>query len=134
MMSDNNSLMKVEDSFFKRIINWFKNLFGIQKNNNMGNSKFENEGMTNIINKRTQEEKKQFFERYNSAKQGKIDVHELSEDELRQFNIMIEEENRLRYDILKKLEEENEMLELEIKKQEEEKKKLIEMIKKQKKD
>ena len=68
------------------------------------------------------------FEKYNSAKSGKISVHELTYDELKQFNLMIEEENRIAYEELVRLEEENQRLVEEILQQEAEKKALLKKI------
>jgi len=143
-MSENNSLVKVENSFFKKIINWFKGLFKKDKVEVNDSSVITNESIdrtlnsasqlskfseqSNNISNNKQEEKKKFFEKYNALKLGEIDFDEVSYDELKQFNIMIEEENRLKYEELLSLREESKMLLLDIKKQMAEKKKLKKMI------
>lgn len=127
----NNSLIKKEESFFKKVLSKLKKIFRIKHNNKNMNFQLElqKDDNTIIINK--QEEKTKFFEMYNSLKSGNIDIQTLSYNELKKFNIIIEEENKLKLEKLNNLREENNMLLLDINTQEQEKKRLKEMIKKQ---
>lgn len=101
--------------FFEKIILWFKNLFNRTKllsENNEIEKALENE-IKNISN-RNENEKKEFFEKYNKIKQGKIKINELSDADIKKVNLMLEQEIKLEYENYLEIKKENQILNKEI--------------------
>ena len=143
------SLIKSEDSIFKKISNWFKNLFGKKNNDSPKEELIENSSENNIevqessdsqtsndfsefvfnfdnceeilseISEDIEEEpkkdtKKKFFELYSDIKDGIVDIKDLSLEDLKKFNIMVQEEISIRQEKLEDIKIQNEKLEQEI--------------------
>ncbi len=141
MEDKNNGLMKSNNSIFKRIINWFKNIFkkptvSDNKETKENNIKLESSKQPEnkpeliydygseetiledepVLNEKQNSEKQRFFELYNNVKDGKIDVKDLSMEDLKKYNAMIREEVSLKFNKLEGINQENEELLDEIKK------------------
>ena len=115
MSNKNKDLVKYENSFIKRILKWFKNIFHKEPKEIIKNDNPVVKEKNDIENKNHESEKDKFFEWYNSVKDGRIDVNTLSYDELKRFNLMMDEEIDLKSQKLANITRENDMLENEIK-------------------
>ena len=130
MKENDTSLIKSKDSIFKKIVDWFKNLFWNKNNssskelieNNIeiqesSDSKlmnedleFDNYKITEEAEEQTKDTKKKFFELYSDIKNEKVDIKDLSLEDLKKFNIMIQEEISLKQYKLENIMNQNEIL------------------------
>ena len=132
MINKNNSLINTNVSIFGKIVNWFKKFFwknkkktenieikeniqDIEKNIELYNDEFDSE--TNILDSyktKKNYEKEKFFELYYDIKSKKINISDLSLDDLNKFNTIIKQEILLKKIELEKKKKENKELIIEI--------------------
>lgn len=99
MEENNKGLVVVAKTFFKRVKEFFLNLFKKEdeKINENTVEEFESKTDKNEITKveDNTDEREEFFKKYEAFKAEKIDVSELSGSELVKMNAMLEEETKL---------------------------------------
>ena len=113
--------------FFKKIIYWIKSLFSNKKliadKSVITKEEFVKEEKELEIKEIVYEdhsnnnnaEKERIFDLYNQFKQNKLDISEISSDDLFMVNALLDEEMRLENNEIIKLQEENEQIMRDIK-------------------
>lgn len=101
MEEKNKSLIIATKTFFKKIKDFFINLFVKSENKENNNEEINAESSIEDTldkeknnNEEKLDEKEEFFKKYNAYKAHEIDVSELTGSELIKINAMLEEENK----------------------------------------
>lgn len=113
-------LVEYKGNIFVKFFRWVKSLF-VKETDSEKNQ--DNNITTQVI-----KDKEYFFKVYNDAKNGKIDIDNLSQEEIIMLNKLLDEEISIKQDKLKSIKSNNAQLEKEIEEMEKENKVLLEKL------